>query len=85
MLFDGLTLSNLEKQSALFVKIFNTFSSLWDAAPEDNEELREYDGVNDCVMYVTLVIRDVKQKMGEEFEAGTSLSAVNATACKFQR
>lgn len=50
-----------------------------------NDELREYDGVNDYVMYVTLVIRDVKQKMGEKFKVGTSLSAVNATACKFQR
>ena len=36
------------------MKMFNTFSSLWDAAPEDNDELRKYDGVNDYVLYVTL-------------------------------
>ena len=35
--------------------MLNTFSSLyWDAAAENDDELREYDGVNDYVMYVTL-------------------------------
>ena len=49
------------------MKIVNTFSSFWDAGTENNNQGAEgVHGVNDNVLYVTLMITKCKaKKMGE--------------------
>ena len=70
------------------MKIFNTFSSLWHAGTENNNQGAEgVHGVNDNVLYVMLMITKCKAKKWEnnlkqELQLN-SLSEVNATTCTF--
>ena len=48
------------------MKIFNTFSSFWDAGTENNNQgVEGVHGVNDNALYVTLMITKCKAKNWE--------------------